>query len=207
MGFPFGPRLFWSALVLLVACGPVARHTPHALKQNKIAMVLYTIGFEMSSSLKAKGIFLARCLCGGVLLYAGVSKALSSIPEFAAIIQAYRILPAAWALPLAHIIPWVELYSGLFLIVGYYTRYAAVMTVLLFTTFVCFLGSAIFRHIDLASCGCFGPQAHFSPKYMIGGDLLLLTLALCILFSTELGWKIDSWIEFALVRQLNNRNT
>ena len=117
-----------------------------------------------------------RLSVGGVLIYAGFMKAVGPSAEFAALLATYHLFPA-WALtPLAIGLPYVEMWVGLFLLTGLYTRQAALAAVLLFMGFLGALASAQIRGIDLASCGCFGADI-FPPRYTLMMDAILLVLA------------------------------
>jgi putative oxidoreductase len=130
----------------------------------------------MKSTLREWGVLLARLIVGGILLYAGFLKAIGPTAEFAAAIEAYRLVPSAWLNPLSMGLPYLEIWTGLFLILGFYTRWGAWAASLLFVSFIGALGSALLRGIDLASCGCFGPEV-FPPKITLVMDVALLGLS------------------------------
>ena len=131
----------------------------------------------------------ARAAVGGVLLYAGFMKAAGPSAEFAAAIAAYKILPAALVTPFSIAIPYLEMWIGLFVLTGFYSRYASLAAAALFAVFMIVLGSALLRGIDLASCGCFGADT-LSPRYTIVMDAVLLALSLA---SSKLNRFTPSW--------------
>jgi len=118
-----------------------------------------------------------RMIVGGVLIYAGFLKAAGPSAEFAAAIAAYKILPSALVIPLSIALPYIEMWVGLFVFSGFYTRYAAITAAVMFAVFLIVLGSAQIRGIDLASCGCFGADA-LSPHRTFAMDTVLLALSL-----------------------------
>jgi uncharacterized membrane protein YphA (DoxX/SURF4 family) len=118
-----------------------------------------------------------RLAVGGILIYAGFMKAVGPSAEFAAIIAAYKILPAAIIIPLSIALPYIEMWVGLFLLFGLYSRQVSLAAAVLFTIFFIALLSTLLRGIDLASCGCFGPEA-ISPRYTILMDGILLVLSI-----------------------------
>jgi len=120
---------------------------------------------------------ITRAIVGGVLLYAGFMKAIGPSAEFAALISAYKILPAALIGPFAIGLPYVEMWVGLFLLFGFYTRQASVATLVLISSFSMALLSSLLRGIDLVSCGCFGADS-LSPRYTIVLDMILLVLSI-----------------------------
>jgi len=120
-----------------------------------------------------------RLIVGGVLVYAGFMKAIGPYAEFAAIITAYKLLPSALVTPFSIAIPFIEMWVGLFVLTGFWTRQAAISAAVLFGTFLIALASTLVRGIDLASCGCFGADA-MSPRYTIVMDVVLWALSILI---------------------------
>lgn len=123
--------------------------------------------------------FACRLIVGGILIYAGFIKAVGSTGEFAAAIEAYKLIPAAWIKPFAIGLPYMEMWIGLFLAFGLFTRAAAAFSTLFFAVFFTAVGSALARGIDLATCGCFGADT-FSPRYTILIDAIFLGLSIGI---------------------------
>jgi uncharacterized membrane protein YphA (DoxX/SURF4 family) len=120
---------------------------------------------------------IARVIVGGILAYAGFMKAVGPSAEFAAVIAAYKILPAAAVTPMSIALPYVEMWVGLFVLCGFYTRQASIAAILLVGSFSLALLSTLLRGIDLASCGCFGADS-LPPRYTIILDLILLALTI-----------------------------
>ncbi len=147
-------------------------------------------------SLAACCSLLARMIVGGVLLYAGFMKAVGPSAEFAALIEAYKILPPSLLSPLALALPWIEMWLGTFLIFGFFTRPSAAAATLLFTVFLAALASTLVRGIDLASCGCFGADA-LSPRYTIILDsvLMVLSIILTVLSKDSCRWSLDTYLD------------
>jgi putative oxidoreductase len=126
----------------------------------------------------------SRLLVGSVLLYAGFMKAVGPAAEFAAMLEAYKLFPAAVLSPLSVALPYIEMWAGLYVLTGFYTRYAALAASLLFTGFIVSITSTLVRGIDLASCGCFGAES-LSPRHMLIFDAGLLALALATIRLTK----------------------
>ncbi|HEV3154643.1 MAG TPA: MauE/DoxX family redox-associated membrane protein [Candidatus Baltobacteraceae bacterium] len=77
--------------------------------------------------------------------------------ELASAIAGFRILPEAAVGPLAVILPFFEIGLGAYLIVGLFTRAAAIVAAFQLALYAAVIASAVVRHIP-ANCGCFGPQ-------------------------------------------------
>jgi len=67
-----------------------------------------------------------------------------------------QIVSPSLLTPLAIGLPYVEMWTGLFLLAGLYSRQAALLSTLLFASFLTVISAAFLRGIDLSSCGCFG---------------------------------------------------
>jgi len=147
---------------------------------------------------------IARLLVGGVLIYAGATKAAGPSEEFAIIIGSYDILPREMIMTAAAFLPWVELVLGWSLVLGVRLREAAACAGALFGTFLLALASVKAKGIQLPNCGCFGDAVHFTPLQACLFDSVLLGL-------TWLAWKapaplsLDSWTEGGYTPPANGR--
>lgn len=108
----------------------------------------------MSSRALDTIVFIARLAIGGVLLVAGVLKA-GHADTFAPTIAAFRLLPANLVAPLAVGLPFFEIGLGAYLIIGLYTRVAALIALVEFVVFSAAIASVVVRGLPVA-CGCFG---------------------------------------------------
>ncbi len=75
-------------------------------------------------------------------------------PAFAHLIYNYRLLPSGLVNALALILPWVELFAGLALILGVWKKEAAVVSVVLLLVFIVVIGINLARD-HAVDCGCF----------------------------------------------------
>ncbi len=97
---------------------------------------------------------IARLVLGGVFLVAGALKV--STPEaMAKATQAYQLLPHDLAAYVGYALPTIEILLGLLLLLGLFTRTAAVLTSLLVVAFVIGIAQAWARGLTI-DCGCFG---------------------------------------------------
>lgn len=97
-----------------------------------------------------------RLSAGAVLVYASYDKLLGA-QAFADAVDDYRILPLALVNLTAVALPWVELVTGLCLILGLGTPGAGLVTAALGAVYAAALTSALLRGLVIG-CGCFGVE-------------------------------------------------
>ena len=117
---------------------------------------------------------LVRILIGLVFLIAGLEKLLSPYQNFLYVIQAYQVLPAAGENLTARVFPWVELFAGLFTVLGLWTPWSLKANLVLNSIFITVVGQALLRGLDIDQCGCFGSLAHISLQQVLVLDSVLL---------------------------------
>jgi uncharacterized membrane protein YphA (DoxX/SURF4 family) len=136
----------------------------------------------------------ARLALGGVFVYAGWLKAVAPAEEFAYAIETYRVVPANLAMLAALTVPWIEIYLGVFLAAGVFTRCTSICAGAILAGFEGLLLQAILRKLPVTSCGCFGASKSGSLSHEFAQNIALLILA-------ALAWKhgkklsLDSVIE------------
>lgn len=137
----------------------------------------------------------ARLILGGVLVYAGATKAAGPAEEFALIIANYDLLPREMVLTAATFLPWVELFIGWALILGLRLRVAAACAGALFAGFLFALITVQAKGIELPNCGCFGDAVHFTPLQASLFDLCLGALAWLSWKSAPAPLSLDRWAD------------
>lgn len=140
----------------------------------------------------------ARVFVGAVLVYAGASKAAAPAEEFALVIGAYDVIPTSMSLPLAGLLPWIELIVGWALILGVQARMAAVAAGAMTTMFLVAIGSVLARGIPIPNCGCFGEAMHFTPGHAFLFDSLLAALCWIVFTAEPDPLSLDSWSQRGL---------
>jgi uncharacterized membrane protein YphA (DoxX/SURF4 family) len=90
----------------------------------------------------------------GVFLYAAIPK-IGNPAAFATDVANFRMLPASLVNVAAVTLPWIELVAACFLVLGIWTRGAALVCTGLLLVFTIALGAAVVRGINI-ECGCFG---------------------------------------------------
>ena len=98
-----------------------------------------------------------RILVGGVFIYAALPKIFE--PEaFAKTVYNYQILPEILINPVAIVLPWVELFTGAFIILGIWLQGALIIYNLLMITFIGILLFNTARGLNI-HCGCFSQES------------------------------------------------
>jgi len=125
---------------------------------------------------------LTRVLLGGVLILAGVLKAKAPY-EAAAAVRAYQVLPNSLASLLGYALPWLEIGTGLLLVLGVAVKKSAWFGGALMVLFIVAISQAWARGLSI-DCGCFGNGGAVAPgltKYL--QEILRdLGLTLCAIY-------------------------
>jgi putative oxidoreductase len=138
----------------------------------------------------------ARVILGGLFAVSGVIKLIEPLENFMTAIHAYRLLPVWAERPLAETLPWVEMTSGLLLLLGVLTRASLLIVVLQLLVFTAALGSTLLRGISLDDCGCFGALGwKESNPVAFTRNLVLLALAARLAVEQQPRWALDRWLK------------
>ncbi len=110
---------------------------------------------KASARLLANRVFLrvAGLSVGAVFVYASLDKIVYP-DRFADILNDYDMLPPVLINPLALIMPWLELVTGLALIIGVWRRAAGLLATVLTVAFLVSIAQAQLRGLEV-ECGCF----------------------------------------------------
>ena len=128
-------------------------------------------------------VLISRLVVGGTLLAAGVLK-LGHFDSLASTIAAYRIpfLSPDVIIPLSIAVPLIETLVGAYILIGLYTRAAAVIALCEFAIFAAAVASVVVRGIP-APCGCFGPGDVRPASWLeVARDLALAAVAAFIVW-------------------------
>jgi len=120
-----------------------------------------------------------RWILGVTFIYASYYKIMSP-EDFAKIVYGYNLFPEVSIHLIAIILPFVELISGLSLLLGIYPRSAALIINGLLLAFIFILTINILRGYEF-DCGCFSSKKAGSPKLMVARDIIYLIMGLQIL--------------------------
>ena len=99
-------------------------------------------------------LFLFRIILGFIFIYSGIIK-INDTPGFSNSVYNYKLLPDFLINFLAIILPWIELSTGLLLILGITIKENALIISTLLIIFIIAIIINLFRGLDI-DCGCFG---------------------------------------------------
>lgn len=125
-------------------------------------------------------VFVARVSLGVLLVVAGVLKAHDGPIATATSIAGYRILPPSIVAPLGIALPYAEIFLGVYLFLGFFTRIAATVAAIQFAIFSGAVASLVVRKIP-SDCGCFGSSLPTPPSWgHVAADVLLAIVAAAV---------------------------
>ena len=125
-----------------------------------------------------------RIFVGYFFIYSSVSK----IPypaQFANNIASYRLIPYPFVNILAVVVPWAELVTGLFIIIGLRNRATAIVIGLLYFGFIIMVGLNVIVDSPI-SCGCYDTVGEPVSWLKVGKNAIWLLFALQIFFYDRL---------------------
>ena len=125
----------------------------------------------------------ARWILGLTFIYASIHK-IAAPAEFAKIIYGYDLFPAVFINLIAIIIPFLEMVTGLALVIGFYPRSAAITLNALIFAYIIALAINLIRGHEF-DCGCFavGQSGYSSSsEATLVRDIIYFVLGLQIIF-------------------------
>lgn len=136
-----------------------------------------------------------RLILGSVFVFAAIDKILDPY-TFAADIRNYQILPDMFSNILALILPWIEFFSGLFLIIGLYARGSAFMVASMLVVFIFAISLAMMRGLNI-DCGCYhsiGNSNKIGFKKLIE-DLIFFIMATYLFLTVYFGPSVVRFLK------------
>ena len=148
---------------------------------------------------------LLRVILGAILLFAGITK-LMGFNIFATNVDSYQMLPIGLVKPISFLIVSAEITLGVVLIIGYYSRGAGILSMLLFLIFAVALINALLRELTITDCRCgnflfnlldlLGFTISSEPNWKIVFiDIVLAVSCLGVVSSPQQGYGLDSLIQ------------
>jgi uncharacterized membrane protein YphA (DoxX/SURF4 family) len=111
-----------------------------------------------------KILLILRLLIGVLFVVSGGEKALGPYQNFLYVVQSYEIFPPMLAELIARTLPWIELFAGLFIVLGLWLKTALWTAWAMFLGFIIVVAQAMVRQLPIDECGCFGELLSF-PLY------------------------------------------
>ena len=127
-----------------------------------------------------------RVALGLVFVVASIDK-IHNPDGFAEAIANYRLLPYEFIHGIAIVLPWIEVVTGILLLLGIWTRANALITSLMLLVFIFAIAQALWRALDI-SCGCFttDPGANKMTRWTLYWDVIWLSWGtLLLLFGRD----------------------
>lgn len=136
-----------------------------------------------------------RLVLGGIFLSSGYAK-LAHLDLFYQSAQGYQILTPELTQLYAGALPWLEMLAGACLLLGLWTRFAAILTANLLITFLMAIGWVLVTG-KAADCGCFLGGTQPSPVTwdLWLRDLLMLAGAVLAALISANPWSLDSLLQ------------
>lgn len=126
-------------------------------------------------------LFIARLIVGSLFIIVGVAK-ISDPALFAREIANYRLLPDFTINTIAIVLPWIELISGILLILGVRLRANAAIITILLLLFNIMVAIAWARGLNI-NCGCYSHIAQQTvglPKILENTVFMVLSILIFI---------------------------
>lgn len=139
---------------------------------------------------------LFRLVLAGILGFAGLAKVFE--PDGArTAVMAYRIFPPEWTSLLGWALPAFEILLAILLLLGLFTRWAALASGLLMVAFIAGIASVWVRGYSI-DCGCFGGGGDVTAegrtwRYTseILRDLMFLGMSVWLVLRPRTLWSLD----------------
>jgi len=142
---------------------------------------------------------LVRLIVGGVWIVAGAIK-LPTPESSVTAVRAYQLLPLGTTNFIGHLLPILEIAVGALLVLGLFTRVAAVASALLQIAFIVGISSVWMRHIAI-NCGCFGDggvtswaKASASYPWELARDVALFVASAWLAWFPRTRVAVDGWL-------------
>jgi uncharacterized membrane protein YphA (DoxX/SURF4 family) len=138
----------------------------------------------------------ARLTLAAVFLVSGFLKA-ADPAETKVAVKAYQLLPDSVAEVVAAVLPYLEIATGVLLLLGLATRLAGVLSALLLIAFLIGVGSAAARGLNI-DCGCFGGGGQVAAgdteyTWELIRDAGLLVLSIYLVVRPGSLFSVDRW--------------
>ena len=128
-------------------------------------------------------ILILRLVIGFAFIYAGTQK-ISNPESFAISISNYKLLPIGIINFLAITLPWLELISGLLLMLGFLTKENAIIIFTLLNVFTTAVIISMARGLNI-ECGCFDNGMKIGLFKLFENLLMILGCSILIFYKSD----------------------
>jgi len=126
-------------------------------------------------------------ILGVMLIYASFDKILDP-SKFARAIANYQMIPFSLTNLPAIILPWIEVYVGICLILGIFIDGAVLLTMGMMIFFIVALSQATIRGLDI-ECGCFKGASKVGIRRIVE-DIIWFGIAFVVWRRSEHSWEL-----------------
>lgn len=99
---------------------------------------------------------IVRVVLGVFFIVSGFEKLIGPYQNFLYIVQSYEIFGTFLENIAARLVPWIELFFGIFLVVGLWVKWILRGLLILIALFIGIVAQALIRNLPIIECGCFG---------------------------------------------------
>lgn len=142
---------------------------------------------------------LLRIIVGIIFIASGFLKLMQPWQEFYAVAKLYGVLPDMLLEPFVRVLPWVEVLSGFFFILGWYCRWSGVIILFMLLSFIIAIIFVIVRGVHLDDCGCFGGTflaiLGTTPWQVLVRDILLSAAVLFVTLRNDMFLSFDAYFK------------
>ena len=131
---------------------------------------------------KINPLVVVRILIGILFIVSSSEKLIGPYQNFLYVIQNYQLLPYFLENVVARLFPWIELFVGVFLLLGLWLKGVLRAALVLLMIFIVVVAQALIRHLDITECGCFGGLVSIPPVKVMIFDSILLSFTALLLF-------------------------
>ncbi len=122
---------------------------------------------------------------GSVFVISGFEKLIGPYQNFLYVIQNYSFLPLSLAEIVARLMPWVEFFLGIFLVLGLWLKWTLRAVMALLLMFMVVVIQALIRNLPIDECGCFGALIAFPLPVVLAFDAAVFVLTWFLSFRME----------------------
>lgn len=132
--------------------------------------------------------FVLRLVIGVTFIYAALDK-ITHPDQFARIIYNYHMAPGQIINLFALFLPWLEMVTGIFVIIGFWEKASTLIIGGMLVMFIIALSNALIKGVNI-ECGCFSTTSRAKgpvQDLLFRDSLLLIACALVL-------WAKKSWL-------------